>query len=238
MTMQIAFKGTDGLLLASDRKYLTIEPSLDFSGLSQTFGARNFTKIVSCKEHPILASFSGNGVRDDIQVVVDLCEYLDKLDAKELMADYSKILETWANDLYIRHMGEKTTKWDIPIATLLAVNPINPAWPIAKISITKQSKAVGADRILTNGDVNNPATFWLHYTNCYKYESQLTVKQFARVAAITIFSASAINGYGVDGLEIKTWTKDKWEDYTPEDIACLHREYQSLTQPILRFINS
>ncbi len=235
VTMQVAFKGEDGFLLASDRKYLTKEPAIHFTGLDQPFGIRQSTKIAMCKKHNVAAVFSGNGVKDDFKLVADLCEHLDTFDAGKLSAEYDGILKAWGNGVFARYIGDKVqSHCDIPIASLLVVNPHSAMCPIGKLDIISNTKFTGADRVLVNGDVSNPATFWIHYSEAWKYESGFTVKQLIPLAALTIYSAAAINPYGIDGLEIKTWTDGEWSTVTNEQLKSLWEQYKSFMTPAIQ----
>jgi hypothetical protein len=233
VTMQVAFKGVDGLVLASDMKSLTRERSIGRRNtLEQISGTRDYSKI-KLGQHDMAVAFSGNSIKDD-EATDDLIEYLSGTEKNQVQGDITELLKTWGNNFYARKMPQDSrTHNDVPIGVLLIVNPNNPFTPLWKLSITRDSRVNPSNNVLTNGNVHNPGTFWIEYLKADRTaELKLTVKQLCWACALVIYSAADINPHGIGGLEIKVYQEGKWKSLSEGAISAFYEQYNSLLLPV------
>jgi hypothetical protein len=225
MTMQIALRAKDGLVVASDTKIRTTEqefPAKEYS----PFGIVNSSKVRVSKRHDILVALEGGGVgeSDPAQQMVD---YLSS--EHEVSDGLSELLGKWGNRYFeAKFQGQKH---EFPLFRLLVVNPPTGYLPFWKLRVRQTSTCQSSSTFMVNGNDSNSAIFWPEYFKCDKQLHDLPTT--VRIAALTILMGSQLNPYGVGGLEI--WKYDHtWIAVTPTQIETLKQEFRGFEESSMR----
>lgn len=236
MTMQIAIRGTDGLVLASDRKVRDIDFAV--TARSQVSGTHDSSKIIFSKKHGIAVATAGSGeyVNDAGKSLVACLDGID-----QLPDDLGATLEKWGDEFYIGKMGADSRQARcVPLSTVMVVNPDESA-PFWKVLVSHESSAGVSSNLMISGHEENPAVFWAQYLRADAAAEPgtkgMTVKQLCVVAAMVIYSAGEINSYGVGRLEIHTFRDGNWETLPDSEIAKLRQGYDGAMRPIKRLLS-
>lgn len=186
MTMQVGMVGADGIVLASDTKWVTV-------GLDSIHGPFR---------HPEYKS------KIKIDGEIAICCAGDDMDSSTLVAD--EIISRWregdGDELQrIRAIVMRLFK-KRPIECLVAIAV--PTKILIRILVAKIPTGVGSKTewsfniasvwgVQTAGDIANDAVFWCRY-----YDKSLSVQELKGLAAHVVVEANNFNNAMVDGLEI------------------------------------
>jgi hypothetical protein len=225
MTLQIGIVGTDGIVLASDTKILSVEqhPYTELPARSSSMGSKFVERdgFVCC--------WSG----DDISrsVVDNICATKwDKGKGKNDVQNY---------------LDDATRKEKVPaddkVRKAIVVDPEDSLWEISirgTVDIQEAPENTSYARSVyckvATGDNSNNARYW---PNCHLADVQnpyLQTKELLLLAAHTILMGAKDNPTGVGGLEIRVIQKGVRPSrrLTEEEIKYLTRRSEELTQTI------
>ncbi len=181
MTLQVALVGTDGIVLASDRRF-TIHTA------GKTTTAHRGRKIRVAKDRGLAISYA----RSHLGVVTGhaiLREITDvELDSPE------SPLENLANNVFRQHSSPFAAP---PAAGEVLVVLLRDLATVHHLDIYAASVCQDSDDVAFAGDNLNSALFFAQ-----QYYSKLPVNDLAFLAAHTILMGAKINPSGIGGLDI------------------------------------
>ena len=193
MTLQLGLVGSDGVVMASDKRITSTDVSERASCSVTPVGARTLSSV--SKFHfgqNFICCASGDDTAWHAAVDIAHME-LDEVPEYQGAKDVASALEAKANKACIQR--ESTDKDGIPRSALI-VDRLGQLW---HLNISQQSTAKRIFDLMVIGDVHNNARFYVtHYYPGAKSET----RQLVTLAASAILMGGRENRVHVDGLEI------------------------------------
>jgi hypothetical protein len=186
MTMQIGMIGTDGILLASDTKWMNTGDVRQTSSSSKILFNQERTVAVTCARNMENAMRIAQGVFDQIKTDADWLYPISKIEeiARQVLGE-RKRGDRERNDAQclIFSLPPRPQLFSLEVAL---VNRLEEK-PICR---TIKDKAVVGDKV-------NAAVFWTE-----RYYERKPIRSLIPLAAHLVISAGKLNPAGIGGLEI------------------------------------
>jgi hypothetical protein len=205
MTLQVAFVGTDGIVLASDRKIQ--------NGAVTYLG----TKIRSDWERGVVTASSG---------VFELASNI----AKKVIANVGRVsnvvvaLETLAKET----IDLSPSEWRNIKADVLVVLRQDLTQVFRVTAQPPEALCIPADTKISAPNRNNAAPFFLE-----KYYKKRTIRELVGLAAHAILMASELTE-SVEDLDISLCTSDSYRSLTRKEIASLRERSRQMDEELCR----
>jgi hypothetical protein len=232
MTLQATLVGSDGIVLASDRKGVKLFPVRDSFLTSKI--ARNDTKGVA-------VAWSGSEITEIVgrEVLEHFCddwrvspiEPLENLAKTVFAAEEERYKdETLKGDLVVITLG-KLSKFHVIQIDERFVRTEDAATKNKQLFREPNEQLPREPRIVCReyrnkritGDEGNPAIFFCRY-----YEPEVSVRELTRLAAQIIVTGAQFNDEGVGGLEILRCTGRGFELVGDEETEALQKDAERL----------
>jgi hypothetical protein len=197
MTLQIVLTGTDGIVLASDKKVNLLNQNFNTTAMRSKILINHDRKIAACWSGEQWPSYN---LADHI---------VRNMSDADLQYPYDS-LRTVAPEIVNRRgiHGEEYASAEVAVVT------IQDGPKAYEITASRDRCDCWAQEKIIRGHIANPAVFFTE-----RYYEQLPIARLLPLAAHVIVNAGRINPRGIEGLEIVRCTKEGFVSLEAAEIA-------------------
>jgi len=199
MTLQVALVGTDGILLASDKKINQSAERAAYTGLTSKIRVNYSRRIATCWAQYAPAA--------------DVAKQALELSDTDLL-DPRGPLENLAEKIFEEARGENQFAFPNGDVILVTIGEL-PAVHLLTVEGKQYRCSRRDDKAIAGNNVNS-ALFFIQ-----RYYKKLPIDDLTPLAAHTILSAGYVNQTGVEGLEILRCTKEGFDFLEEKEISAL-----------------
>jgi len=230
MTFQVALRGSDGIILASD-KQTAFNDVLRLAREPRTMRWLSMgSKVQVSKLHNVVIGMAGSELS---AMAADFL--LEKLDSgTSLDGEMTSVMRNAANDAARQFFGpldeSKPLSENRAGSTLLVIAPDNPACQIFRVDVSQRSFVHPIDAKAFAGDCANPAMFFVE-----RYYDELNLRpimDLRLIAAHTIFMGAKLTNL-IKGLEMLVCRKGQRPESLPDrDIESLAEQARQVDEKL------
>jgi hypothetical protein len=207
VTLQVALVGTDGIVLASDKKTVYLD---DVTTTSMT------SKILVDDSRTLALAYAGHEISQ--LVARRVLEKPSALESKGPLIEVEKLAEA----IYKEQITEDSPYFRTDSQLLIVQRKDLSRFHVLRMDRKKWLAELRDTREVT-GHATNTACFFTE-----RYYRKAPVAALKLLVAHTIITAGKISPSGIEGLEILVCTPEKFEFLTPEEISALEKRSQDI----------